>query len=992
MQVFISSNPADKANALQLQQFLTAIDPAFRISLWNGGKYLEHEYRAAAKTFLEQADMFVAVHSADYQLLPTNRWELETAIAEQARRQGALRIVVVQARHAVLSTHLRGYTVLPGPEEAIEGVLTERQLVRTSRTIHEMLRAASVASAPVADMRPLPITLPDLQERLHLLADRHNLLDVLALLHNLLHDEGMARSSRQLEDDFLGADLKFGVNLNEYHRSVAAIKTRLYQLIEGIDEEIKLHANWRTLFLEQYRYSALHRSTAFFFPNDEIRIPETLNLPAAADGTEEHTGFLSYEQKLEFRRLLLLCQDALMVEKYAAAHHYCEQVRTQIDPQSAQLYEYLLVSFVKKEQPLTIIKRLFDGVPSAFNHVKLYSDRYNQYQNAHPPQCPSDTGVHNQGVAVEELAAALHYLYSSISSNAVCDTGALAVGQDAGRQTILNCLEGFTKLFHALSPTPIFIDTLLMELVGGGKFNWMERVTPHPDGSVSFISNGNFDLKGKTSELLVMLEDSDPRRVPPKQREMVREDLFWHLLMQCERLATQVREEKRLHHNKTDLRRSVVRLVQACMAGHYLLTQPGDVLEAEKSLLRLAIELLVPNLLRDGGRYDLPIDILLDWFTLDAQGQLAKVDTGFEFRDFDALAILENIVGAHAGSENWPIIKENIHQAVWEKYLADTETKYEQVRLGLQYTDFRRMDALEARKILIDCHQRRMVCHRAFPQAVEMMPARMVRELVGEGLLLWFVLRPSGVYNHPDADFYAFDAKAELHALLQENTDFTEPMATAAVVHNLYTKQLLPAYAQVRAGVEADRPKAAAALGAILMAFKTHPLPEYLDAAHKEIVLESKFKWIDIDRWGKPYNFSTDFDALALLDQMMDVLPLRYPPYDTRRKIADNRWNEQLKRYENEISPLRYENRLAERQTVAEIIWRLKGVYLYFNDRKYLELPMLELHNQGRVRWFNRFWGIFRTNGNHFENDIIGFDLKAERIEIQMYWDRMVEV
>jgi hypothetical protein len=989
--IYISCNPADKANALQLQQFLKALDPSFPLSFWSGTNLLEQEYRPMAKTFLEQASMFVVVHSADYETLPNNRWELETAIAEQARRGGALRIVVVQARHAVIPAHLRGYVLLPGPDEAIEGILTERQLVRSSRTIHEMLRAESVRNSPATDARTLPITLPDLQERLHLLADRHNLLDVLALLHTLLHQEDMARMARQLEDEFLGADLRFGIKLDDYRRSIESIKRRLFDLIEGIDQENKLHSNWRTLFLERYRHSELHRSTAFFFPNDEIRIPETLNLPAAADGTEEHTGFLSYEQKLEFRRLLLLCQDALLVDKYAAAHHYCEQVRTQIDPQSAQLYEYLLVSFVKKEQPLMVMKRLFDGIPSAFNHVKLYSDRYNQYQNAHPPQCPSETGVHNQTVAVEELSAALHYLYSSISGNAICDTGALVNGQEAGRQTIMNCLEGFTKVYLSLSPTPIFIDTLLMELVGGGKYNWIERIAPHPEGRASFICNAPFDLKGKADELLTMLEQADPHRVPAKQREMVREDLFWNLLLQCERLAAQVREEKRLHHNKTDLRRSVIRLVQACAAGHYLLTRPGDVLEAEKSLLRLAIELLVPNLLREGGRYDLPSEILLDWFTLDGAGQLAKVETGFEYRDFDALAMLENMVGTHAGSENWPIIKENIHHAVWEKYLADTEIQYEKVRHGLSFTDFRRMDTLEARKLLIECHQRRGVCHRAFPQSVERLPERMIHELVGEGLMLWFLLQPSGVNNHPDAQFFGFDSRRELHNLLPVATDWTEQTMTATVVHNLYKKQVLPAYDLLRAGVEADRSKAAAVLGAMLMAFKTHPLPEYLDAVHREIVLEHKFKWVDIDRWGKPYNFSTDFDALEHLEQMMDVMPLRFPPFDTHRRLADNRWNEQLKRYENEISVLRYENRLEERRTVADIIWRLKGVYLYFNDRKYLELPMLELHNQGRIRWFNRFWGIFRTNGNHFENAIVGFDLKAERIEIQMYWDKLAE-
>lgn len=989
--VFVSSNPADKANALQLQQALAAIDPSTRIEYWDGKKYLDHEYRAAVRQYLESAHLFVIVHSADYQSLPDTRFELELALAEHKRRKGGLLLAVVQGRHAIIPVELRGLLILPGIDEAIEGVLSDKQLVRSSRHLLEILRSIGQKKASKSTDRQIPLTLPDLQERLIHLSHRHNLLDVLGLLHVLVFDEKLARQARQLQDDFLGADLKYGVQLQDYRQSVAQIKSKIRELIELLNEERLLQPNWRTIFLDTYQKSTPHQTTAFFFPNDEIKIPETLNLPAAANGTEEHTGFLSYEQKLEFRRLLLLCQDALLVEKYGAAYQYCEQVRTTIDPQSAQLYEYLLVSFIKKEQPSTIVRRLLDGIPSGYNHVKLYSDRFNQYQNSNPAQCPSETGTHNQAVGVEELASALHHLYATIEHNAICHTGAIKGEENTGKQMILKCLEGFVRIYHSLSPTAIFIDILLMELVGGGKFNWIERMSTANEGDISFICNSSFDLKGKADELLNMLEAADNQRVAAKQREMIREDLFWTLLNQCERLSEQVQEERRVFNEQTDLRRSVIRIVQACVAGHYLLTRPGDVLEAEKSLLRLAIELLIPDLFKDGGRYDLPENILLDWFTLDFNGQLILAETDFAYRDFEALPLLKKIISDHAGTQNWPIIAENIHQVVWLKYTKQTEAIYEKVSAGLQFTDFRRLDALEARKMLIECHRRRWVCHRAFSDNDMMFPDRMIKELSGDGLLLWFTLTPTGVHNHPDATFFQFDARTELHQLLPQAQKWSEERVTAAVVQHLYHKQILPGYAAIRSGVEADRPKAAFALGAMMMAFKSHSLPAYLDAAYKEIMEETKFKWIEIDRYGNLYNYSTEFDALGLILQLTEVMPIRYPKFNTNKRIADLRWGEQLKRYENEVSVLRHENRLEERRIVADIIWRLKGIYLFFNDRKYLELPMQELHDRGRIRWFNRFAGIFKTNENHFENLIIGFDKKAERIEIQMYWDKFAD-
>lgn len=985
--IFTSSDTADRATALELEKALAATAPDMPMAFWQKNRYTDTEYRAAAKTFLETARLFIIVHSGDYETSPDTRFEMELALSELVRRPGGLFVVIVPSRTAVIPPRLQGFCFFPDRNESIEGLFANQQLVRTAYQLAEFLRTVNAEKkAPVNDGRHIPLTLPDLQERLHEMSDRFNLTDVLQILKALVHQEQLSRAILQAEDDFLAANIRNYVNLDDFQRSITTLKGRIATIIDGLNDDFLLRKDWRALFLDRYRKSVNHRTTAFYFPLDEIRIPETRYLAVNSNNDTSATGQLTAEQQQEFRRQLLLCQDAINVEKYAAAHGFCDQVRTKIDPQSAQLYEYLLITFVKKESPVQIIRRLLDEIPSGFNYVKLYSDRYYQYQNANPPICPSETGVYNLKVAVEELAAALHSVYSTIPGNAVCHTGELDDASGGGKAMVAKSLEALTKLYHSLSETQIFVDTMIIELVGGGKYSWLDRIVVK-DSDISFISNASFDLKGKVDELLGMLENADMQRVPPKQREMIREDLFWGLLNHCGLLAEQVREEQRLGHVHSDLRRSVIRIVQACVAGHYLLTRPGDVLEAEKSLLRLAIELLVPQLLKDGGRYDLPRDILLDWFTLNDTGQLILSETSHTYRDFDALAILKKIIGDHAGQHNWPLIAEDIRKEVWLKYVATSEAIYEKVQFGLQWTDFRRMNELDARKQLIDCLRRRWTCHLAYPDESGRFPNKIVDELAGNGLLQWFVITPRAVNTHPDCLHFHYDSKAILHQTLSAS-QWSENAVTAMLIGNLHQKTLLPAYALISSG---DRGRCAEILGAMLLAFKSHPVPLYLDAVYHELITETKFKWVEVDLRGQWYNASDTFDAVGILEHLADLLPVRFPIQETTRLIADNRWKEQVKIYETEVSLVRHENRLPERLIVAAIIRKLKGVFQFCPDLKYLQIPFEELRDNGRIRWYERTFGIFKSNTNHHENHHIHFDIRAERLELKLFLEKTMQ-
>jgi hypothetical protein len=567
----------------------------------------------------------------------------------------------------------------------------------------------------------------------------------------------------------------------------------------------------------------------------------------------------------------------------------------------------------------------------------------------------------------------------------VLDTGDRSVTSENSRSEVRKCLDAALTLYYALTPTKLYLETLVLELVGAGKCWWLERMSVH-DGAYELVGNADFDLPGKVYELLDLLAKADPRRPSWKQREMLRENLFWLLLQACELLAAQVREETRVHHIQTDLRRSVIRIVESAVLGHVLLTAPGDELEEEKSLLRLAVELLLPGLLSETSRYHLPTELVLPWFTLNAAGEVVPDPQCADYQ-FDVLVILEKIVADLGSYQGWLTVRSNIKEEVWQQYNVRTDADYEVVRTGLQWTDFRRMHDLDARQRVVGCLRRWRVAYQAYPERGVPFLEKMLRELTGDELLLWFEMGDAGLVDHPLSRQYRYAAQSELQQLLALPGTWSEERTTQHVIGNLYRRSLLPTYDAVTRRTEGGRATVAEVMRAVLLAFQRHPVPLYLDLVYRELTEEVKYKWLEINGRGQLVSIYPAFDAVGVINQLTRLLPERYPPLDTRRKLADLRWREQIDRYHAELSETRHENRLPERRIAVDVIRRLKGVFLYYPDLKYLELVRSELYDQGRIRWYERSLGIFKFKNadNHFENAFVPFDYKAERVELALY-------
>ena len=149
----------------------------------------------------------------------------------------------------------------------------------------------------------------------------------------------------------------------------------------------------------------------FLFPDStqNITIPDTKELTDA--------------ERQEYKRVLIQCQDDIAIKNYEDAYNHCNKARERIEPESAQLYEYLLLTYIKKEGIDTIIQEKINGDASKIDQVLLFIQRCKKYQNALPKaKCPSKTLEENLEKIANDFAVRLRIEYRKIKSDYVLYT------------------------------------------------------------------------------------------------------------------------------------------------------------------------------------------------------------------------------------------------------------------------------------------------------------------------------------------------------------------------------------------------------------------------------------------------------------------------------------------------------------------------------------------------------------------------------------------
>jgi len=993
--IYLSFNAADARTAADLQRQLTlALQPRPTV-FWNKTAVPTEAFRSEAAAFLEKTDLFVAVLSMHYEDTPDTRWEAAQALATQ-RTYPSLQILTLLARSTAIPSTLQTYLTALPPAETIEdeGVARDRQLLRATDTAIHILAAAPKSNDIGIGNISLPISIEDLRERLLAQTDRINHAPLLALLKRLIRDVQVKRGVLDVEDYFKQLREKTRlsqISLVELKAKASPIQADLFNLVERLQEE-DLVQEWRQIFIrDYYRFVGDSREDStvppFFVPVDDINIPETLNLPIGPREQESlaQIGLLSFEQKNDFRRSLLLAKDAMAVKNNAQAYAYCDHVRTKVDPQSAQLYEYLLITFLQKETATRAMEDAVQGNDRLLQYVLLFASRLRDYERE--GKCRSSTALHNLEIASEGVSDAALRLYHALPNDPLRHTGKHAESVPDNRRPLRVILDNTLKVCRLVHPSEELLEAAVIECCGGGKCHWIERVDV-VKGQFQFVPNGHFDLLGEIHELQEMLRNIEAAHENKivKSSGLLREDLYFSLLAKRQALANQIAEDTKRRRPFTDIRESIVRFTYACLLGAEIFTDL-DARGRGSSFYRLALEYLLPGLLVSPTT---GLGTSLRWFALDTQGAVVAHPDCAKY-GFDIRAIVEKIVHDHAGQAGWLQVQPNIKQSVYLQFVADTQAEWEEVKKGLSYADFRRMEGLDARRKMIACLHNWRTAYRAYPEkSGQDFLDHCIQEIVGESLLDWLQFDATGqLVTLSESLALGYDAQTELRELLKESTRYTEEDLRRTISENIFQKQILTGYDQVKTSDENQRSACSRLLLGALCAYKIYQDSRFLDFVWRELTEEIKFRWIDIANDGteKTYSATPGFDPLLVVRELKEALPQRFRLLELREQISRRRLRDTEAHYFHDISEFRHENRLPERKVAVEIIRKMKGIYLYFPQAVFLKLPLDELQGRGRVRWHANFLGVFPLQENHYENSYFNFEYKFERYELKRLLD-----
>ncbi len=996
--IFISFDSSDAKTAADIQRQLALVLQPEQTVFWNKNTLKTEHYRNEAAVFLEGAHLFIAVLSQNYEDKPDIRWEAHCAVQTQVKRP-VLQIMTVEARPTATPVYLRPFISGLPDRECIElqAILRDRQLKMVAERARQILLAAPPTNEMGEAKIVLPLLMEDVIERLVAQTDRINHAPLISVLKRMIEDVQVKRVVMDIEEGFQQLREKTRlsqVTMQELKEQARPVQIDLQHLVENLKEE-HMVPNWRMVFIRDYfRFTDGHRESGqvppFFVPMDEIAIPETLNLPVGPSEQEalEKIGLLSFEQKSEFRRRLLLAKDALAVNNYTQAYAHGDFVRSKIDPQSAQLYEFLMISFIQQETPQRILHDVLDGNPRLLNFLLMFASRYREYQRE--GKCPSSMSNHNLAIASEAISDAALQLYHQFPNDPVLHTGKHLESVPDNRKALRLILGNTLRVCRLVYPSEELLEAAVIESCGGGKCAWIQRVDVVGD-FFRFMPSGHFDLLGEIRELLDMLqqmEADDPDKIV-KDQTILREDLYFSLMVKHQKLMDQLTTDGKRQRPFTDVRLSVIRLIHSCLLGHEVFGELADT--PDRSFLRLALEYLMPDLLVKTEHLQIPN---LIWFDFDEEANLISHPLNAEHQ-FDAKAIIEKIIRDHSGKSAWIHVQPNIKESVWKQYVADTEILYEQTKKGFEHTDFRRPDLTQTRTDLIIIMRRWRIAGRVYPDRNQLSVTKCIHELSGNGLLLWAHHNPDlPLVTQAESLVLGFDALAELKALLPLSDHYTDEDLRRDLAGNLFQKRIIPALNAIKKGDESKRHESIRLLRETLSNYQLYPDLAYLDLVWRELTEEPHFKWIRISKEGvaQPYaDHAKLFDPLEVLAALSNMHPQRYKPYDLRERIATRRHADVTERYFEEISEFKIENRQPERAIGIEIIHQLKGIFTYFPKDAFLELAFRELEGKGRIRWHANFLGVFPTRENHYENSFYNFNYRFELFEVKRMLENQYE-
>ena len=798
------------------------------------------------------------------------------------------------------------------------------------------------------------ITIDELKLKLNNYLLSYDINATLSLLRKLVSSsEGIL----QLENKYQSAQWEFNYQepksqspgdqrLEHWLTTKSEYFEQVRDIIESLSKD-DLKDGWKTIIHEQTI------SPETIFVEDSY-----LLFPSAEDIEPLIKPNTSEVDKGKYRRLLHLAQDAYKLNDYEKAYTYCREVLEFVEPESVQLYEYLLLSFFKKEDSKEIIENAIAGENSLLQHIFVYSNRIKSLQSKSGKFPPPKSKIWKSRIeeVVDNLAITLQNWNYEIQYDYILKNKS-ATDALSAKEKVQRYIRTGVDITKYVTPKPTLIEVLINELAGGGKFAWIGSEKEH-----QLINNYQFKALSNFRLLLNLdLENADQS----SSINLYVTNLENSLKEKYEKIVNEMASGRQIE----EIYSMISRWISACKTAHLLFSD-----RCETEFLKLAYD---KGLGSTGS---------LDWFILDEEGRLTDIDIDIEYGALNVRDEFSFIVKNLFGPEGWKKKESELIDIAYNKLRNETERLYQNIRLHRVNEQ-----GIERKVEVIRCIKNWMICYRVYRESVFI--DKCIRELIGEGIFLWFDIGPDGdKLTLVDLSSPNFDVSKELENLLSLTETFDYDLAVKKITENLFFKQIEQQYLEIEPlafDEERQRNIVLELIDATFFCYRTNKNSAFLDLIFRELLEEKKFRWFDISDEGieeveleyEPSNSALDLlETLYLAGRTVDM---KYDWGTFKLIIAKNRYRDLTHRYRKEFNILRRKNwRLASRIPMVEVLKNCRKIFHATKNIKHLELPDIEwVQNRGKIRWRFDFFGL---SIQHWQNsEIGGFNYRKERREVK---------
>ncbi len=792
--------------------------------------------------------------------------------------------------------------------------------------------------SPTEIERAAELSLRDIKERVDYYLATKSIKSAIVLVKKILKSPTLLNRLTIIETEF--NDLIWKLNnqkfdISEWEKGVLKIENLLEKIILEIDID-KLVINWKTIYTNLTLGTDSSQITpyfALFSKADKILLPKELK-PI---------------EKQKYKRLMYLYQDAYQAGNYKDAYDYCLEIRSEIEPESAQLYEYLLLSYFKKQNEERVVEEAIQGNDRHLKYLFVYSSRYRELQEIADNEYDipkSSTGNHNLVQIATGLNIALSNEYSKIRYDYLVGDKKYNIYHQL---VVKRCLMVATDINRFICSNVGFAEIIVTELCGGSKFKWIEL----NDGG-ELVNVGEFDAITYLRNARKLLEYNNLHH---SKREDINHQLADNLLFSL--------KKKLISIDNSNIEEKVYRL----------------------KLYQLIIAHKISSVVfPDDNRFCIfPVKELsekrsqLEWFTLSPLGELSSNFSTKTITDINIMQLLQDLYVRSHGAESWIKYESDLKIEASIRLQHRINLKYNSIGAAIislnmpNHEYFLWEDKLIVHRTVEDCLINWNACFKV--GADKKLADKILNEVVGNGYFFHFNMRED------DLVLISHSLREYLNLIELVNCSSTTGIdqVRKSSVSNFCDRHLVPQYKWcvevLRLNLSGRNKDAiiAQAINQLCTLADVHSRWEksnkIYNFVYEELIGESFIMWFDISEKGslkihKAIDFNNKLTEQSLNELLTFLSNQNYSNKNYYSIIAENRLKEILFMYDHYFSISYWHNRTENHYIrMAKIIIRSIDYFKLTSDMSYLEIPFREIiSNNSKVKWYyqipHRMFGL----------------------------------